>query len=184
MNSAKYKKYLDGLYRLYQSNTVIIDTETTGFSKTDEIIDFAAVKFKTGQIQSYQRYFLPTVEINYHATKVHGYTYDKLLLLGAKVFDNYAETISSIVSKYNIIAYNSVFDLRLLKQTFNKFELSVPEKDWHCAMNLYDSLYGKTKLEDACAKFNVEAGNHSALSDAISTRNLLLRILSDNHFGL
>lgn len=186
MVSADVKKYLDGLYRLYKSNALIIDTETTGFAKDDEVIDFAAVYFNSGAKSVAADYkFYPKKAISSFAVKKHGYTLASLKKLGAVDFSECINTINTLLLEHRCIAYNAAFDMRLLRQTFEQRGYSMPAKPWHCALKFYESVYKeKIKLEVACSKFNVLAGRHTALSDCLATRDLLLRILYDHNYSL
>jgi DNA polymerase-3 subunit epsilon len=183
---ANLKIYLDGLYSLYRSNAVIIDTETTGFAKYDEVIDFAAIYFNPNAGTVLADYkFYPKKQISPFATKKHGYTAFILKSLGAVDFFKHATEINSILINNRPMAYNAAFDMRLLKQTFQQRDLFMCEKPWHCAMKFYEYVYKeKSKLEAACIKFNITAGQHTALSDCIATRDLLIRILNDHNYRI
>lgn len=172
----------DSLQRLYDANAVILDSETTGFSKNDEVIDLAVVSFQTGQV-IFQEYFIPHVQINPFAERVHKLTLPKLISLGAKQLKHFQPTFDLIFNtEYPIIAYNSEFDKRLLNQSIVRHigESAVVKNHWHCAMKAYQMLNGKqVKLDDACANFNITAGLHSAESDANALRDLLLEIMNE-----
>ena len=172
----------ESLQRLYDANAVILDSETTGFSKNDEIIDLALISFQTGQV-IFQEYFIPEVGINPFAERVHKLTIPKLISLGAKQLKYFQPTFDLIFnSEYPIIAYNAAFDKRLLNQSIIRHigESAVVEKHWHCAMKAYQMLNGKqVKLEEACVNFNIPAGLHSAESDANALRDLLLEIMNE-----
>lgn len=177
---------LDYLYKLYNEDTVIVDTETTGLSKNDEVIDFAAVVFrKSAKILYYQRYFLPSTKISPFAARVHKMDSTFLKNVGASSFAEHAYELNSLLNKYNVITFNASFDKRLLSQTFAKNNLKMLDKKWHCALRMYELLFDeKVRLQNACANFNVPAGKHSALSDALALRGLLFKILHDNDFSL
>jgi DNA polymerase III epsilon subunit-like protein len=168
------------LKQLYEANAIIIDSETTGFSKNDEVIDLAIISFQTGQV-IFQEYFIPQVKINPFAERVHKLSLAKLIALGAKQLKDYHATFDLLFnSEYPIIAYNAEFDKRLLNQSISRHigESAIINKKWHCGMKAYQILYGKqVKLDEACANFNVAAGLHSAESDATALRELLINIM-------
>ena len=57
----------------------MIDTETTGMKKDDEVIDICAIKVKNGKIiDEFQKFILPSVSIAKEALKIHGITKDFL----------------------------------------------------------------------------------------------------------
>ena len=174
-----YSKIIKGLNILYQKNALIIDTETTGFTKKDEIIDFAAVSFQTGQVL-FQQYYLPQTKINPHACAVHNLTFNKLLQLGAIPITQSLKKLNLILcSEYPIITFNASFDKRLIQQTLEKYnkQISMTEK-WHCAMQACKMIYGKKlKLEDICRKLSLESGDHTAVGDCLATRRVLLNLM-------
>lgn len=171
----------DSLKRLFDKNAIIIDTETTGFSKKDEVIDLAVISFQTGQV-IFQQYFIPEAPINPFAAKVHKLDLNKLNRLGAKPIYNYFQSLDLIFSSdYPIIAYNASFDKRLLDQSLLRYNKDVYNSKWHCAMKAFEMVHGKqVKLAEACDTFNIGAGLHSAQTDCLALRNLLLRIIDVN----
>jgi DNA polymerase III alpha subunit (gram-positive type) len=63
----------------------VIDSETTGFSRRDQVIDLAGVKVEGGKIvDRFQAYIIPTVKIRPDAQKVHGLTIEFLKKHGRK----------------------------------------------------------------------------------------------------
>lgn len=164
-----------GIKYLYDVDALIVDTECTGFGVEDEVIEIACISFKTGTLL-YHSYFIPTVKINFFAQKVHKLSLNILRQKGAQPFKNSAEEVYNLLAR-PVIAYNAQYDKRLLAQTFNKFKLNLPDRRWFCAMEAYTLLTGsKSKLENVCASFSVEAGKHDAISDAKATRNILLKM--------
>lgn len=173
----------EALKYLYEKDAFILDTETTSFGKDDEVIDLAIVSFRTGDV-IFNRQFMPTKFIDPSAAAVHGYTLDSLRNLGAKLFSRSAEELERLFnSNFTYIAYNEKFDKRLLKQTFEKNFMPFREQKWHCAQKAYFKMHGlkkNIKLSEACQIYNVTPGQHSALSDTIATRELLLK-MKDNY---
>lgn len=174
-----YNKVVKGLKTLYDRNAVIVDTETTGFSKKDEVIDLAVVSFQTGQV-IYQKYFLPQAKINLKALEVHQLSLERLKALNAASIKDATRELDLIFSSnFPIITFNSSFDRRLLEQSLTLHNNSINfNSKWHCAMQACKLLYGKRlKLEDVCKKLSLQPGNHSALEDCLATRRILLKII-------
>lgn len=175
----------ESLQRLYDANAVILDSETTGFSKNDEVIDLALISFQTGQV-IFQEYFIPEVKINPFAERVHKLTIPKLINLGAKQLKHYQPTFDLLFnSEYDIIAYNAGFDKRLIEQSIARhlvmsYKMESFSKEWRCAMKAFNLFYGKQcSLDEACKLSYIESGNHTAVGDCLATRNLLLKMMNE-----
>lgn len=122
----------------------IIDTETTGVSKQDQVIQFAAIKIANTRkqllmhkpnIPLYEQYkdssfeiteavsglindfYNPTVPINRHAQEVHGIS--KLKLIKYPKTDSFRVPVMDI-----LIAHNAHFDVRMLAQTDKSWDVS------------------------------------------------------------
>ena len=154
-----------GLQLLYERDAVVLDTETTGGSKQDEVIDLAVVSLRTGQV-IFQKYFLPQMSINPFAYRVHGISMQDLARYKAEKFIDYAEHVKLIFgSEYPILAYNKSADYRYMKQTFDRYKIDFPEGKWHCAMKAYKQFAPDSKhdLTSACKSFNIAPGLDSIL---------------------
>lgn len=119
----------------------ILDTETSGVSKQDQVIELAYLKVsnttKLDVEQEFVERFNPDVPINPRAFEVHGI--DKRSLLRDKCKPSTSLTIPSDM-KY-MIAHNASFDTRLLRQTMD-FELhsQLDELVVICSIKLIKSL--------------------------------------------
>eukprot|EP00299_Pterocystis_sp_00344_P015657 c7831_g1_i3.p1 GENE.c7831_g1_i3~~c7831_g1_i3.p1 ORF type:complete len:285 (+),score=50.41 c7831_g1_i3:43-897(+) len=131
---------------------IVLDTETTGFSSEDTIIEIGAVELIGGRPSGLQYHTLieTTRSIHPKATEVHGLT--KQLLQGqptiSQVLPNFLNFISSRPSSsYSVapgpwdsaeglpsppfhtalLAHNAKFDVRMLKQEIDRLGLESPE---------------------------------------------------------
>lgn len=163
---------------------VVLDLETTGFSRRSEIIEIAIVGADGKTILNQQ--VMPKGRIPRDATKVHGIT--RKQLKGCPNWPEIFDQVAGILSGRPVITYNANFDLRLLKQTCEIWGLPTIHIDGHCAMLAYAAHraephlhrkgeYRWHKLQNACADEGIEFDQqHRALSDAQFTRALLLRV--------
>lgn len=110
---------------------LIMDTETTGLDKKDEIIELALIN-QDGE-KLYHEYFLPSCKIDPEAEKVHGLNFEVLCKLDAKNFkDEFDEILHHIVeADCPIIGHNIKFDTRMFFQTIKKygFDIAFTEED-------------------------------------------------------
>jgi len=155
---------------------IFFDTETTGLNENDEIIELAITE-KNGQ-PLFHSYFNPAAVINPAAQMVH-----KISKEAVKDSPNFAEKIKEIkqIFKKNMVAvaYNVEFDVRMIKQTCDRYNLDtkwMDEVTWACLMNHYSSYkfdpvdpkssFVRHKLTNACKENNIQIQNaHSALGD-------------------
>eukprot|EP00299_Pterocystis_sp_00344_P015655 c7831_g1_i1.p1 GENE.c7831_g1_i1~~c7831_g1_i1.p1 ORF type:complete len:543 (+),score=131.12 c7831_g1_i1:43-1671(+) len=165
---------------------IVLDTETTGFSSEDTIIEIGAVELIGGRPSGLQYHTLieTTRSIHPKATEVHGLT--KQLLQGqptiSQVLPNFLNFISSRPSSsYSVapgpwdsaeglpsppfhtalLAHNAKFDVRMLKQEIDRLGLESPEVLNHtfCTQRCFMKVFPgeRYSLESACSKFKIGA---------------------------
>lgn len=156
-------------------NTIYLDAETTGLDGKAEIIQLA-IKDKAGNI------LLNTLVqcqdgIPEAATAVHGINNE--MLADAPHWPDIHEQIITILRRADTIKiYNAPFDLRLLRQTAQRYGLSTPKFFARCVMREYAKLHFDgdwVKLTEACAHEGIDVTDltaHNALSDCEMTRRL------------
>ncbi len=122
IKDGKYKslKYLD----IEESNTVIIDTETTGLKDDDEVIELSVVDFNGTEL--YHSYFYPQKEVDPGAQKVNKMNKEKLK--GNPAFSKEEwDKIVKAIDKKSIVGHNIGFDKRLIMQTLIKNDIDTAE---------------------------------------------------------
>ena len=98
---------------------VIIDTETTGLSKSDEVVELAIVGMDKQVL--YYSTFYPTVEVNPAAAKVNHFS--KAKLKGSPCIKDEWQKIVEAIGNKKILCHNTPFDKRLLMQTFARYNI-------------------------------------------------------------
>lgn len=154
----------------------VFDTETTGSSKVDEVIDLGVVRASSGDVLVDQL-FRPSKKIDPWAFQVHGIT-DEELLDKPRIAERWDE-LYPLLDGATCVAWNSSYDSRLFSQTADKYGLPLPRIEWVCAMKLYREFKGlpkNPKLEDACRALGVRGGTHRAAPDALAAARVLYRI--------
>lgn len=126
-HSGKYK-YL-GL-----EDFVVIDTETTGLDKDDEIIELSVVSSEKEEL--YHSTFMPEKDINPFAAKVNHFSKEKLK--GSPVFCDEWENIRKVVNGRRVLGHNIQFDKRLVIQTLEKYGMD-PKEGEELFRQTYDS---------------------------------------------
>lgn len=157
-------------------NFYVLDTETTGVGKRDQIIQIGIVD-KSGTTVM-DTLIKPTVPIHPGASEVNGITTD--LVKDAPTFDEVYIELSGLLAGTPIIAYNMPFDWRMVQQTASAYKLPLPRTGkQHCAMREY-AIYRGTrwqKLTRAVAYEQLTVENaHTALGDVLMTLALIQKM--------
>ena len=158
----------------------IVDVETTGISRKDEIVEIAVLLFtfdrESGCFLSkddyYQGYQEPTFEIEPEAAAVHGLTKEKLK---GQSIDH--EKVRSLLQKAEfLVAHNAVFDRRFLFYAYPEFS----DKEWHCSMRSINWIAAgceNKQLQTILAQHKIiPTRAHSAYDDVACLYELLSKI--------
>lgn len=163
----------------------VLDTETTGLGKHDEIVQIGIVD-QNGKT-AMDELIKPTISIPPGASRVHG-IYDRHVENAPYFKDIYAE-LSELLKNQTVIAYNMTFDRRMLKQSGAKDGLHI---NWgKCAMRQYAQYRGQRRkgwrgykwhrLGNAITQEGLEVKDaHSALGDARMTLALIQKMAEEN----
>ncbi|MDQ7036287.1 MAG: 3'-5' exonuclease [Anaerolineae bacterium] len=181
-DKAAVVKWAQDLLQL--SNFYVLDTETTGVSKQDQICQIGIID-KNGDVVL-DTLVKPTVRISSGASAVNGIS-DKMVKDAPTLMDVYTD-ISSMLAGSTLIAYNMDFDWRMLKQSVGVYKMPmfrVTKKE--CAMKQYAKYRGVLnskrrgyrwhKLTDAADYEKLLVANaHTALGDVIMTLELIKKM--------
>ena len=175
------------LYELEQSNKallerlkwnenkeqyLILDTETTGLSYDDEIVEIAIVDLNGCCL--YQSLVKPTKPISVGASKVNGILDDDVAN-APSMKDIYHELDRLLLGK-TILAYNAEFDSSMILQSFEKHEIDVKAKyKYQCVMRNEMQIQGSDRwisLANACG---IDRGmqEHRAIEDCLLVKELI-----------
>ena len=120
----------------------VLDTETTGLGKEDEIVQIGIVD-RDGAV-SMNQVIKPTIPIPRGASAVHGIS-DHDVKNAPSFMRIYIE-LSALLAGQVVVAYNMDFDWRILKQTAARYRLPdvrIGKRD--CAMKQYARFKGVRK---------------------------------------
>jgi DNA polymerase III subunit epsilon len=158
-----------------------MDTETTGMTDTDVVIEIGVVDL-TGKTL-FESLIKPSIPIPPDSIAVHGIT-EGMVASAPSWKDIWPELLSVLEDRF-VGMYNLDFDLRMMKQTHARYWLDWPmdDKRFFCVMKLYAAFYGQPnrfgrgyrfhKLEAAGAACGIPLPNaHRAVDDALLTAAL------------
>lgn len=162
--------------RLFEDDFVVLDTETTGLGRRDEIIEL-------GVIGADGRTLLETLlwpragSVPAGATQVHGLVIDHLE--GAPTWPEVLPELRSVVEGRRVLAWNAPFDERMTQQSSRLWRVRHGLPAFECAMRAYalarGVARGRRKLEAAAAEQGVleSAQRHRSTDDARLTLAVL-----------
>lgn len=172
---------------LLSEGCVVLDTETTGLSEYDQVIEIGICDSQ-GTVLLEQRFF-PTVSINPEAEAVHGITMSDLE--SCPKWPEAIHSIKKILEGKTVVIFNAGFDIGMMRSTCKAFGLDdswLDALDVVCAMGLSAQAFGATNRYDtislanaACAAGVTWSGNaHSASVDALATLGVIAAL--DRHY--
>ena len=168
----------------------VLDTETTGLSDKDQIIEIAVCDVN-GKV-CYEQRILPSVLINPKAEEIHAISLDDLA--GCPKWPEIVNDLKALLTGQTVVTYNSDFDLDMLRNTSQAFQTDdawLNTLNIRCAMELSVQAFGATNRYGTISLANAAdaAGvswpgeAHSAKVDALVTLGVL-RTLSDHYHRL
>lgn len=163
---------------LLANDIVIVDTETTGLSAEDEIIELGIID-KDGNVL-YNSLFCPEKPLDEVAQQIHGLTMKDLE--NKPNISSEWPVIQNLLKGKTIVYYNRPFDESMLQQSLAKHGVDPAEvketlKNSACAMQSYTTYkdhYKSTKLVDALKECGIDkTQDHRAVSDCLDTLALM-----------
>lgn len=154
-----------------KENYIILDTETTGFSESDRIVEIGITDVDGNVLLDTLVY--TDVEINPEASKVNG-IFNKDLE-GKPTIEELAPQIDEILKNKTVLIYNEDFDVRMLIQSGYKKAFKSA-----CLMRCYmDYINSRrwVKLAVAMEQNGIDIEqNHRAADDCICCAKLIEKI--------
>lgn len=160
---------------LRRRDWVILDTETTGTSDFDEIVQVAILSCEGKTLLN--TLVQPTQLIPVEATAIHGITDHDVR--DAAFFSEVYKEIEAIIWGKRLVIYNAQFDIRLIQQSLAKHNLSPMELDLDsvdCAMLMYSAWVGELWPYGGYKWQKLESGDHTALGDCRATLELIKKM--------
>ena len=159
-----------------QIEYVVIDTETTGLFKKDRIVEIACVAFKNGKmLEEWSTLVNPSRDVG--PTHIHKITPSMVSI--APTFGEISNDLLRLINGRVIVCHNASFDIRMLKQEFERLSLEVDFGDPFCTMVAARQTLpsGLDSLSEACKEVGIQLDAvHSALGDARMTMALFQHV--------
>jgi DNA polymerase-3 subunit epsilon len=160
---------------------VVFDTETTGLKPSggDEIVQLGAVRVVNSRIltgETFERLVDPKRPIPPESTRFHGITDD--LIKGKPPIGVVLPQFKTFAGDAVLVGHNAAFDLKFLqmKEAETGIEFRNPVLDTLLLAALLDPE-GEHSLEAVARRLGVTVeSRHSALSDALMTAEVLIRL--------
>lgn len=164
--------------RLADSNTVILDTETTGLPSKDpdtEVCQLSLINTKGKPL--FSMLLKPSKPMSDEVIGIHGISNEQVQY--QPIFPQVAKMIEFVLINKHVVCYNSSFDVKLLWSLFKKYRQPVPlVSGITCAMEKYGewkSEWNEKKNSFRWHKLPNLSGMvaHDAYSDCISTLRVM-----------
>lgn len=168
---------LDPKSRIYgytPAEVIVLDTETTGFRKDDEILQLSAVDGFGREVinvffkPEYKKTWVEAEKINHISPKT---------VENAKTLSSVKAQLQNFLNNYKcIVGFNISFDIRMLNQSnLDTSHMSVVD-----VKTLYSNHYGVSKLVDATSRFGYVYNAHDSLEDVKATLFVLETLMKEN----
>lgn len=155
----------------------VVDFETTGFTRTDRVIEIGVVLLDS-QL-AVEDHWCTLIQPNrgFDNTEIHGITPTDLV--GAPAFAHVARRFADILNGRVIVAHNAGFEYRFLVNEFGRLGLELPEGNWLLDTMVFARhfLPGKpVSLAHVLEHFGIEnEAAHTASADAEATAKVFQR---------
>ncbi|MDV5167498.1 3'-5' exonuclease [Photobacterium rosenbergii] len=167
-------------------NAVILDTETTGLNDFAEIVELSVMDAKTGQ-PLLDTLVMPAQLVPGEAMAIHGIT--NRMLVGASTFPIVYKQLAQAIKGRDVLIYNAAFDVRLIRQSLNRYGIDLLPFKTQCVMEWYAEFFGEwneyhgnykwQSLTNAAVQQGIDISDlkaHRAMADCEITRRLLLAV--------
>jgi len=158
-----------------QTDWVVLDTETTGTSPFDEIVQIGIVAWN-GRVLL-DALVKPTKPIPPSATAIHRIS--DADVLRAPSFPDVFGRVQRILSGKKIVIYNAGFDTRLIRQSLAKHGLlpyGLDHEKVECAMLAYSAWVGERWPYGGYKWQKLVSGDHTAVGDCLATLVLIKKM--------
>lgn len=169
-----YWKSLEADWLTNSDKYVILDTETTGGSVDDQVIQLSVIDLN-GKIL-FHSYFYTSQKINPYAWKVH--KIPKATINKAPKWSEHWDEIKEILKSKIILAHKNTFDLRLIEQTCERNNIKIDFKiESICTLEYSKYKYYDDKLSRVANILGVNTES-IRLHDSLVDCNLCLHVIN------
>lgn len=158
---------------------VAFDVETTGFNKTDRIVEIGFVVFKNGHVlEEWSTLINPLRDVG--KSNIHGITAS--MVSAAPLFEDVLNDVFRIIDNRVLIAHQFSFDARMLAQEFLRAKTEGDLGKGFCTMIASRRILPGVgdSLSTTCDALGIDTVNaHSALGDARMTMQIFQHLIND-----
>jgi DNA polymerase-3 subunit epsilon len=158
---------------------VAFDVETTGFNKTDRIVEIGFVVFKNGELlEEWSTLLNPQRDVG--KSNIHGITAS--MVSAAPLFEDVINDIFRIIDNRVLVAHQFSFDARMLAQELNRANTEGDLGKGFCTMIASRRILPGVgdSLSATCEALGIGYTDaHSALGDAKMTMQIFQHLLDD-----
>lgn len=170
---------------------VLFDTETTGTTEHDRVIQFGSMIIdQDGSVEVFNEFCDPKVEISIGAMSVHNITPDLIIGKPLPVETGFYKRLDELNSNENyLIAHNISFDLDMIKREgfVNQYQLidtlrcsrHIIESQSHGLQFLRYGLGLYLNEAEEAAKHNIVIKAHDAIGDVLVMKLFLSKLVSE-----
>ena len=154
---------------LGRTDVLIIDTETTGFSRESEVVQIGVIDTQGNILLD----ALCKPQGALSAQEIHGITHQRMHAEGRPFPEAHSEFERLFSTAAVVWAWNMPFDRRLLKQSCERHGLTLPPLPWRCAMREYANVSRSSSPNVSLATavhqhgVHVSVPAHSAVGDCL-----------------
>ncbi|GGJ88284.1 hypothetical protein GCM10007063_08510 [Lentibacillus kapialis] len=155
---------------------VSIDFETANEKRSSPCAVGLAVVDGSEIVDEYYSLINPFTHFSSFNTSIHGITADDVT--DAPTFAELWPTLNNYLSNRVAVAHNASFDMSVIRQTLNQFNLIYPEMDYLCTANISRIVWPKLKnhkLNTVASYHGIQFEHHHALADAKVAAEILIK---------
>jgi len=166
-------KSINAISQIDIDEFVVLDTETTGIKKTDEVIELAAIRLKNYKvIDKFHAFINPTVSISKGAFDVHGLS-KEFLEKNGRSGDGVFEEFKKFVGNTPVVGHNVKFDKGKIENHARKAKIVLDLSIGFDTLELSRKMMNLAnhKLEFIIDQFGLRKGlkSHNAMDDVVAT---------------
>lgn len=160
-------------------NAIDFETATSNFTS---VCSLGICVVQNSKITERREFFIrpEPFEFNSYNIKIHGIHPE--MVEDKPTFGQCWEQIRPYIENKNIIAHNASFDVRVMCDTLEQFNINYPTFKYLCTVKLSQKAYPDLpshKLNNLCDALGVRFRHHDACDDAYACAMAMLRIAQD-----
>lgn len=159
-------------------NFVSIDFETANEKRHSPCAIGIVVANEHEIIDEYYSLINPLVEFRSMNTYIHGIT--ERDVEDAPTFETIWPAINKYLANNLVIAHNASFDMSVIRQSLDYFDLAYPEMDYLCTANISKRVWPDLhnhKLNTLAKRLGITFDHHHALEDARVAAKILMKAI-------